>query len=564
MCSVGSSCLPASAQANSTSAGTTNGAGGANLVNYLAGDRSNESSGSGGAYYRKRLHVLGDVVDAQPVYVAAPVFNYTDSGYGAFQNTNNARQSMVYVGANDGMLHAVNGSTGAEVWSYIPSMILPNLYKLADLNYSANHAFSVDGTPQSSDVCFANCASSTSADWHTILVGGLGAGGSGYYALDVTSASSPTLLWEFKYGATQTSATNGFTTDPDLGLSFGTPVITKLSDGTWVVIVTSGYNNNVSSGSGHGIVWVLNARTGAIIKKIDTGVGSIVSPSGLSQIAAYAYSAPTNNTALRLYGGDLLGNLWRFDISGLNASGGTVTPQLLATLKDSAGTAQPITATPVLGNSGSNIMVYVGTGQLLGLSDIVTTQAQSIYAIKDTLANTSAPGTVGVYGSPRSTSCASSTSANCFVQVTMSDLNGVRTATSSVSVKLATMNGWFEDLPESGERINTNMDLQQGALVFTSNIPGSSSACSVGGSSYLNYVNYATGLAIPSASDVGLLLTSGTTTALANAASIVRLPSGKVIAIVNLSDGTTVTKSIPIPPPASGTRRISWRELVTN
>ena len=556
LCASGSTCLPTASQVNATTAGSTTGAGGINLLNYLIGDRSNELP-AGGAYYRQRLHVLGDVVDSQPSYVAAPLFSYSDAGYAAFKTTNSARQGMLYIGANDGMLHAFNGSTGTEVWAYVPSMVLPSLYQLADMNYSANHAFYVDGTPQTGDV---NLSSTTTPDWHTILVGGLGAGGSGYYALDITNPSSPTLLWEFKYGATQTSAVNGFTTDPDLGLSFGTPVITKLSDGTWVVLVTSGYNN--TSGSGHGIMWVLNAKTGAIIKKIDTGVGTSANPSGLAQISAYVANAPTNNMALSIYGGDLLGNLWRINMGSLTATGGTATAQLLTTLKDSSNVARPITIAPVLGNNNGTRLVYVGTGQMLGFSDLSSTQSQAIYAIKDLLASTTSPGTIPVYTNPGGNLCTSTSLTNCFVSVALADsTSGVRTATSTISMNLSTMNGWFATLPESGERINTSFDLQQGALVFASNIPGASSACSVGGQSYLNYLNFSTGLAISGSTTVGALLASGSVTSLANAASLVRLPSGKVIAIVNLSNGSTITQTVPISSSSLGVRRVSWREL---
>lgn len=555
------STLPASGQATSTAAGTSNGAAGYNLVAYLAGNRSNEGT-AGGAYYRQRKHILGDMVDSQPAYVTAPAYNYPDPGYAAFASTNSSRASMVYVGANDGMLHAFNGSNGAEAFGYIPSMVLPNLYHLADQNYATNHLFFVDGSPASGDVCVANCTSSTTASWKTILVGGLGDGGRGYYALDVTNPSSPALLWEFTYDTTKTGG--DYVSDQDLGLSYGKPVITKLSDGTWVVLVTSGYNNT-SPGSGHGILYVLNANTGAVIKKIDTGVGSSTSPSGLAHIGAYA---PTNNTTLYVYGGDLNGNLWRFDISKLKGDGtGTVATQLLATLKDNGSPAQPqpITTAPITGNSGGNILVFVGTGQFLGLSDLSTTQTQSIYAIKDTLAVTAAPLLTAVYANPRSNQCTVTSTTNCFVKNTLTDSGTGRSASSTIVANFGTMNGWFADLPETGERINTEMNLQLGILVFTSNIPGTGTACSAGGSSYLNYVNYTTGLALPTQTNVGILLTTTNgATALANSPTLTIGSSGQVISNTTTANGGVITTSLGQTGSTKGTRRISWRELMAN
>jgi type IV pilus assembly protein PilY1 len=564
MCSTGSSCLPTASKVDSSTAGTTTGAGGINLVNYLRGDRSNEGTSlDNTTYYRQRAHVLGDIIDSQAMYVKGPQFAYTDTGYSEFALNNASRTGMVYVGANDGMVHAFRASDGAEIWAYAPSLVLPNMYTLADKNYSGSHANFVNATPRQGDVYYDDA-------WHTILVGGLGRGGRGYYALDISSTTTPKVLWEF---TSDTSKGTGYTTDADLGYSYGQPLITKLSDGTWVVVVSSGYNN-VSPGSGHGVLWVLNAKTGAIIKKLDNGMGSSSStvsgcsaapcPSGLSKISAYVESGATNNTALYIYGGDLYGNVWRFDMRNLTATGGSAPIQLLATLADSSGNRQPVTARAEIGKSGSSPVIYVGTGAYLGVSDVTSTGKQTIYALKDPL--TTVSGNSGIYGSPRTATCASTATAGCFVQNVVTDSNGIRTATSSVgySVDFATMGGWYEDLPESGERMNTDPDLQLGTLAFTSNVPSSSDACSVGGSSYLNYLDYRTGLAVPGSTQTGVLLSNGTTTALASAVTLVRLPNGKVVAVTNLSDGSSVVNGTPVNPTNLITRRVSWRELITN
>lgn len=564
LCAVGTLCIPGTAQVDSVSAGSSTGAGGLNLVNFLRGDRSNESSDAS-KYYRARTHVLGDLVDSQPVYVSSPQFSYKDTGYGSFKAAQSTRQGMVYVGSNDGMLHAFNASTGLESWAYIPSMLLPNLYKLADKNYASKHVNYVNATPKAGDVYFDN-------DWHTVLIGGLGAGGRGFYALDITNPGSPTVLWEFTH---DTRKTTGYTTDADLGYSYGIPVITKLSDGTWVVIVSSGYNN-VAPGSGRGVVWILNAQTGAILKKIDTGAGSSSAavpgcstapcPAGLAQLSAYVENASTNNLALRLYGGDLLGHVWRIDLSELSASNAVstpVVPQLLATLADAHGTRQPITTRPELGDYLGNHLVFVGTGQLLGLNDLSSSQSQSLYALKDPL--TSPSGLSGLYPNPRNTLCSAIITTNCFVKQSLINSGSGRRADSTVqyAVNPGSMNGWMIDLPVSGERMSTDMDLQLGTLAFITNIPATGTGCNVGGSSYLNYLDYRNGLAVAPGtnSSTGVLLSSGTSTGLSSGLSLVRLTNGRVVAITNLSDGTSQTNILPTSSVGPSTRRVSWREL---
>src|SRR6185295_19020237 len=153
--------------------------------------------------------------------------------------------------------------------------------------YATKHLYFVDGSPVSGDVYDTSAAA-----WKTILVGGLNAGGRGFYALDVTDPNTPKALWEFCSDSTLCPLS-----DTDVGYSFGNPVITKrASDGRWVVLVTSGYNN-VSPGDGKGYLYVLDAGTGAILNKIGTGAGTTTTPSGLGRTAAWADNFALDNTA---------------------------------------------------------------------------------------------------------------------------------------------------------------------------------------------------------------------------------------------------------------------------
>lgn len=528
-CAAGPNCLSAADQTA---------AAGEKVVDFLRGDRSREGPLSDPSkYFRQRLHVLGDIVNAEAVYVRGSLYRYADADYGGFVTANAGRQGMVYVAANDGMLHAFSGATGAEAWAYVPTIVMPNLYKLVDKNYANSHQFFTDGTPVVGDV-------KVGGSWRTILVAGMNAGGRGYYALDVTNPAAPKALWEF--------------TDDNLGYTYGNPVITKLKDGTWVVIVTSGYNN-VNPGDGVGRLFILDAGTGNVIRTIATAAGSTGTPSGLSRIAAWAENANIDNTAERVYGGDLLGNIWRFDINdeaGLSAAG--YDAQLLVTLKDAGGAAQPVTAKPELGVCRGTPLVLVGTGRFLGTSDLANTQTQSVYGIKDAL------GASSTLASPR-------VNGSGFVQQTMTagtcppgqvictEGEAVRTA-SRHAVDYASKNGWYIDFPIAGERANVDPSLVLGTLTVNTNVPDSS-ACSIGGYSYINYFDYCSGGAVPTANDI---ISVKLGEALATRPVVLALPNKTLVSLTRLADGTTVVKKQP-PPNISGTlRRVSWRELTND
>jgi Tfp pilus tip-associated adhesin PilY1 len=292
-------------QAPNLSNSQKNSAQGANLVNFLRGqtgweklDPDNDPT----KLYRRREGRLGDIVNSQPTFVPPPSAQFTDTGYSLFKQKSGIvdRTNMLYVGANDGMLHAFNatnsGSGGTEAWAIIPSPMLDKLWLLGDSEYSAVHAYFVDSTPAygdvfdkhatvGSDLCSTVTTAGVAKDcWKTILVGGYGAGGRGYYAMDITNPASPKALWEFNWSDTcyDSSVAATHSADCHIGLSFGQPLITKLPGGTWVVLLPSGLNNvNITAaepdgkaGDGKGYLYVLDAITGKILKKISTGVGS--------------------------------------------------------------------------------------------------------------------------------------------------------------------------------------------------------------------------------------------------------------------------------------------------
>ncbi len=520
---------------------------GSNLVNYLRGQKGLEDyqSGDVNRLYRRRENALGDIVGSQPVYVKEPSFNYSEAsnpGYAAFKSgTAASRKKMVYVGANDGMLHAFYApksadanwaDRGKEAWAYIPSQVLPNLYKLADVQYSSHHQFYVDGTVTVADVQDA------SSNWHTILVGGLNAGGKGYYALDITIPDEPKSLWEF------TTAT-----DANMGLSMGRPIISKLTSGEWVVMFTSGYNN----ADGVGYLYVRNAMTGALVKTMSTGEGTAGSPSGLREINNWVSNVVVDNTTQRVYGGDLLGNVWRFEVN----DAGATSALKLATLTTGGGTptAQPITTRVELAEIGGDPYVFVGTGRLLGESDLSNTQLQSVYSFKDINA-TYASGNVRTSLKPMTfvdhiPTIASGPNAG------QPDLaNGTRTLTCTGSAaQCAKKTGWVIDLPDTGERMTIDFKAGKGTLVFVTSVPAENPCGN--GYSWLNYVDMVSGEQIAGAPNTGVILDA---TSMAVGLSLVDL-TGSLKAIGVSANGSVAVHNIPwgSPPPVG--KRISWREV---
>lgn len=528
---------------------------GSNVLLFLRGDRSLE-----GVSYRTRGHVLGDIIDAEPVIVREPMMYYTDSGYAAYKTqytSTTPRLKTVYQAANDGMVHAFDAAHGSELWAYVPGLLFnsrlqayPATSTLTNLSLKSgfSHLYMVDGTPTNGDVDYGNTAGQAGAapDWHSILAGGLSKGGRGYYALDVTQPIIATewdvaakAMWEFPSASTPSSVTQ------NIGFSYGKPLIVKTAAAGWVVIVTSGYNNGTnagdSGGDGRGHLFVLNAKTGALIKDIPTGAGTPTSPSGLAQISGWVDNGSVDNTVKQVYGADLSGNVWRFDLTTTTISGWKAT--LLASLVDASGMPQPISTPPELALVNGKHMVYVGTGQYLSGNDISSTQTQTMYALIDDL---SVPTSGTVINPLRSQ----------LLKQSFSNGGGTQTITTNL-VLSSTQKGWYVDLPTPGERIVTDPAIANTTLIFTTNVPSSSDPCHPGGSSWLYALNYVNGNQVAGSTWAGMSL--GNT--LASRPILVQMPDGTIKALVRKSDATTASTSIPVARSATTERRISWREI---
>lgn len=387
---------------------------GAQRVAYVRGDQSNEGSAS--TQFRERGSVVGDIINSSPVLVGTPKYlayladaidgATTDgtSKYAAFRTANSAdgtspaRRPMVYVGGNDGMLHGFDTRTGAEVFAYVPTAVIENLYKLPAKKYKGGaHQFYVDGTPVVSDVYYGDA-------WHTVLVGTLRAGGRSMFALDITNPNAITLLWEKSFDTSATYANMGYT--------FPTPSIARLHNGKWAVVTGNGYGNQSGTDADKASLMILDVQTGDMIKELVV-TGDNSKANGMSSVKLADNNS--DGVADYAYAGDLQGNLWRFDLFPASARDGTGTdpfkrgtggitdsagnandfavsyggkPLYTATdSRNSGATAQTIMAAPSLVRHPTTMgyLVVFGTGKYFETTDgnVDSTRAQSIYGIWD-------------------------------------------------------------------------------------------------------------------------------------------------------------------------------------
>ncbi len=509
------------------------------LLNYIRGDRSNEKANSG--EYRDRSAAqnnsaasatLGDIINSSPILVAKPNADYYDDWgsrgdddqpedakpYSSFVKANLQRKNMLYVGANDGMLHAIqaNGDdAGVEKFAYVPAEIYPNLSKLADPAYS--HQFFVDATPVAFDAFYDN-------SWHTVLISGLGAGGQGFFALDVTdperfsseTEAAKNVLWEFtdKYDPETNIG------DADLGYTMGRASIIRLNNGQWAALFGNGYNNTIDNGndktttndsvSGNAFIYLVDIKTGSLIRKFDTKTGTAQDPteSGRPNGIATPSAVDINKdgTTDAIYAGDLFGNVWSIDLTGKEPSkwdfsytvGENPTPIFTAC---SAATCTKTNTLPITTQiipkkhpTKDGYLLMFGTGKYFEVGDHTRygQTTQSFFGIWD-------PRT-----SVLNTFNKSQLQRQDILQEFIND-KGERYRVSSdneVNWGLNKSNGqkrgYYIDLisltsnNNDGERMVSRPILRDDKIIFTTLIP-SDDACKGGGTSWIMEFNYLTG-----------------------------------------------------------------------
>jgi len=423
-----------------------------NVMTYLRGEKALEANNGGPL--RSRRWKMGDILNSQPELSTASNFGYarltsaegggaTGAGsYGQYLTDKRAKPPVLFVGANDGMLHAIDSrqSGGDVLFSIIPNSAIPNLKELPKRGYQ--HRYFVDGTPVQSDVRIGS-------SWRTLLVSANGAGGKSVMALDVTNAAtafnpSSDFLWEFQ--------------NAGLGNVLNTPRTTISEGGTWTTFVANGVN----SSDHRARLFLLNSETGAVLSSVVVGAGSAAAPNGLT--SAIPFDTDFNGKADTVYAGDMQGNLWKFTID----ASGTVTvanggaPLFIAL--DAGGNRQPITGTVDAGlHHISGQIVVFGTGKYFEVGDNLAgsfAQIQSFYGIWDK-------------------NDGSSTTRGQLQAQTMGEttVGGrlVRTLTNN-AINWITQRGWYFDLrvggaAGQGERAIGRPTVQLGGVLFTTYSP---------------------------------------------------------------------------------------------
>lgn len=442
----GSDSLPFSAkefrwaQLSATEKSLSGGIGSQDVLQYVRGNQAKEIQ-NGGAYRdRAGTNVLGDIVHSSPFYVS-------DS-------------DTVFVGVNDGMLHAFSASSGNELFAYMPKAMLAKVKALAVPAYNENHQYFVDG-----DIA----VSAVAQTGRNYLVASMGRGAKGLFGLDVTTPTSfaaADVKWEYTDAA-----------DADLGHMLGTPLIAQMKNGVWAVIASNGYNSTNEGAA----LYVFNLATGALIRKLDTGVTN----RGNNGLAAPGLKLDSNGMVEMVYAGDLRGNVWKFDVSDSTPSAWNVAFSGLPFFqaRDGGGVAQPITA-PITGIANTVVgdpnngkwFIHFGTGSYFLAGDPSNISQQSWYGLIDD-------------GSPIADR--SNLVSRTFSSATTFSGKKVRSLSSPAANDMASKSGFVIDLPESGERIvsaSTYGVTTQPIMLTSSAIP-IIDVCVPGGRGYINIID---------------------------------------------------------------------------
>jgi type IV pilus assembly protein PilY1 len=450
---------------------------------------------------RSRTSILGDIINSDPAYddknknfgyKSLPTSEPEQASYEGFV-AGKTHKPMVYVGANDGMLHGFRGDTGdlansgKELLAYIPEGVYGNLSQLTSPNYQ--HKYYVDGAPLVEDAYVGG-------NWKTVLVSGLGGGGKSVFALDVTNPESFTatnVMWEYPNLATPVADIL------NLGLTYSQPQIARLHNGKWAAIFGNGYNSSTGAAS----LYIVDLQSGNLIKQIDTLSGP---NNGMS--TPKLYDSNSDKIVDYVYAGDLQGHMWKFDLTDANPANWKVafSGQPLFIARNAAGQVQPITSQPQVNGYLSGALVYFGTGQYLQYVDIGNGQVQSFYAIWD---NGTAVTTTDRSQLLARTIVSQSTGGTTLV--TQSDGS---TATVALDTRVTSntpaavdytggQRGWYMDLvPPSGpagERVISTPLLKYGRVIFVTLIPSAGDPCVPGGDSWLMELDAVSGAA-PSSS----------------------------------------------------------------
>jgi type IV pilus assembly protein PilY1 len=519
---------------NPSSMGTTD------RLNFLRGDRGNEVTTIGGGEFRPRASVLGDIVDSSPSWVGPPASPYNtsfadlydsgdapvESGYAAFSSTSPQRTNIVYVGANDGMLHGFNAGTlnsdgsvassvkspndGSEAIAYMPAGVVNTIHSsISDIDYSNpqySHAYYADATPGTGDLYYNGA-------WHTWVVSGLGPGGAEIFALDVTNPAafsetgsgtgavlpSTTVIGDWTASstssATQLTCTSSTATvaaqkpcTNNLGNTYGTPQIRRFHNGQWGAIFGNGYG---SASGASGIFIMMEGKSGGTPTFYYIATPSTAANNGIAYVTPVDLDG--DHITDYVYAGDLAGNVWRFDLTSTDPTKWNCASTALFTTYTTPATvgSQPISTKLVVAivsssNSPSRVIVSFGTGQQIPFTTTsATTYAsgqQDIYGVWDWNFSAWNAKSGTQFSSLASAASSPLTIANLVSQI-VTTTGTYRTITNN-TVCWADISGcsgqygWYVPLPGASEQITYNPTLINGDLALNTTIPANGSPLS--------------------------------------------------------------------------------------
>lgn len=553
-----------------------------NMINYLRGDATYEIKNNG--TYRNRDTPLGDIVNSQPVYVGAPDPNLFSgqsftgySDYATFASDESTRTGQIYVAANDGMLHAFNAATGEETFAYLPAAVITDgLSTLSNKDYGSTaavpHQFFNDGEVTVADIY----VSTGSGSWHTILVGTTGRGtAKAVYALDVTDPTDIKFLWE-------RSAGDGEANSNYIGQMTGKPVIAQTADKQWQVLMGNGYNS--TSGTAALLEFALTTSSGAWdTTGTLTAIATNSTPNNNGLAAPVPWIAdPTNGISTVAYAGDLLGNVWSFDLANHTST-------ILFTAKDAGGNPQPITAGMLAGKDPAtgNVWLFFGTGKYLDTADLADMSTQSWYGIIAQSGPTQLTSLVTNLVNGRSALVNRSIIAE--VPPTAGDATATPPVPPTLGLRAFTIkpttddmtgkSGWYIDLTSpvngaEGERMVTPNQFQGSLLIGTSRIPQAADVCNPTGRGWIMALDPFTGTN-PSSSffdangdgqfnSADMVTLPDGTQVPAGGVGFSSLPNNPIFVgntmLVSFDDGST--SSIATAGSTGALSRVSWREIV--
>ncbi len=440
-------------------------------LDYLRGTRTQEQSTGG--VLRTRGSKLGDIVNSNLWVVGKPDIGYSANGYSNFRSAAFNRTTMIYVGANDGMLHGFNAADGSEKMAYVPQGVYSNLKSYTDPSYI--HRYMVDGHPFTGDIY-------DDSAWKTMLVGSLAAGGKGYFVLDVTDPSA----WGVASGPSLVVMDKTDGTDADIGHIFSEPTldtnnsaravqITKLNDDRWAVLMGNGANST----SEKAVLLVQYLDHAKELLKIELdGVGA--NGNGLSN--PQVIDIDGDGKADVAYAGDLQGNLWKINLSSATPSNwksfymSGVTPAPLFVARDTSNARQPIVTAPQWATHPTKgLMIAFGTGREMSVTDRSTTSTQTLYAVWDNTefkpkASPMMVGGTAITGGRGDLVAQTQTAA-----VTIAGKSYFKTSSNTVPYTgVGAKRGWYMDWPNAGERsVNNGGMLSNRLLYMRSKIPAS-------------------------------------------------------------------------------------------